>query len=744
MSKTTLVCIALAILALVAYANSLRNGFVYDDASVIQKNRYITNMKNITDIFFNEEYFARSGVGKYRRYGEGSYRPVVTVSYFIDAFFWKKNPFGYHAANVMYHIAYVIIIFFMVLALARNRAIAFISAVLVCVHPVTAEPVNAISFREDILCGIFLYLSFFYALRYAQTGHRNTTYLGICAVSYLLACLSKENGIVLPALIAGYALFADRRGKRFSLQLQRYSTLYITVAITALIYLSLRFVFFNFEVDAAPPVTAQLMLTRIIRFFNVIAYYLRILIVPDRLTPAFNEDFLQSGSLLLVSIPLFLLYCGLIYLHRNNGIRALGLSWFVITLLPTSGLLYLNQPVAERYLYVPMAGLALYAASFLLALIQKNRRFCSLIIVITLLYTSRTIAQNTVWLNEWNLWSYAIQYAPQDYNTVSNYAVALADANKYEQAVVYYKKAIALDDRAQTHYNLANTYAALGLRKKSEEELRLSIKKDPNYSEAHNNLARLLAESGRYEEAIEEIKIALALNPYNAKAYNNLGGCYNQLGQHEKAVEALSKALALSPGYISASFNLGTSYFKLGQYDKAIEMMEYVLRYEPGNTYALQYMESIKRQKSILDKFPDSSPQSSDTSSTPQPSAKPQTKEAPQVQHTKPVIQQPNTILHDTFTNRQDVKILLKRGDELMQTGHAAQALKMYRMAVNAQPSNPAIRIKLAECFMRLGSFEIAHKEITKALELDPDNQKARQRLSEIERVLKLPVQKNQ
>ncbi len=732
MNKHVLAVLLIVLLGGIAYYNSLDNEFVYDDASVIVKNRDITTFSNVKDLFTKDAYFARSGVGKYRRYGEGSYRPVVTFTYFIDALIWEKNPLGYHLANVLYHILLIVVLYFLLFRVSQNFGIAIGTSFIACVHPVMTEVVNAISFREDILCAIFFCLGFLFFVMYAQHRAKPVVYLFLMAISYLLACLSKENGFTLPLLIAAYVIFAEHPtgSKKLSLQIHRFGKAYIFLAASAILYLIIRFVLFNFTVDSAPDITLQLMITRFIRFINVIPYYLRITLFPNILPPAFNNDFLHSAQLLAISIPVCLSYIILIYWQRKKGLIPFFLSWFIITLLPMSGLLYLNQPVAVRYLYISMIGITGAVVTSLSPLFKKKILSCSMLTILIIVLSAKTRAQNEIWSTEYNLWSYAMKFSPRDYNTVSNYAIVLADMKRYEEAVDYYKKAIELDDRAQTFYNLANTYSALGRKKEAEKAFRTSIAKDPNYSEAHNNLARILAEEGRYQEALDEATIAVQLNPFNAKAFNNLGGCYNQLKQYEQAKQALIRALQISPGYTSALFNLGTSYYKLGEYDKAIEMMSHVLRYEPNNKAARQYLQSMERQRG-LQKSPKGSIQHNQVEQETSQPVPTQTQPSPAL-----------TVQTDKFAGRYDAQQSIQQGDAFMNAGRIPQALKMYRIAVTTEPDNPTTYVKLAECYVRLGSFELAHKTILKALELEPDNKQAKLLLSEIQRVLKLPVGK--
>ena len=53
--------------------------------------------------------------------------------------------------------------------------------------------------------------------------------------------------------------------------------------------------------------------------------------------------------------------------------------------------------------------------------------------------------------------------------------------------------------------------------------------------------------------------------------------------------------------------------------------------------------------------------------------------------------------------------------------------------AVAVSPSNAAPRRRLAIVYLNLGQKEKAKKELTKALELNPDDQVAKERLRELE-----------
>ena len=78
--------IILAVISVIVFCNTLDNTFVYDDSVTIVNNNLIKSWKNFHTIFsFN--YFILSG--------ELSYRPLVTLSYFIDYSLWGANPGGF-------------------------------------------------------------------------------------------------------------------------------------------------------------------------------------------------------------------------------------------------------------------------------------------------------------------------------------------------------------------------------------------------------------------------------------------------------------------------------------------------------------------------------------------------------------------------------------------------------------------------------------------------------------------------
>ena len=81
-------------LSVIVYSNSLGGEFVYDDEYFVIKNITIRNLANIPQFFTSRNAVAFSALA------EDVYRPIATLSYAFDYFFWKLNVFGYHLVNL--------------------------------------------------------------------------------------------------------------------------------------------------------------------------------------------------------------------------------------------------------------------------------------------------------------------------------------------------------------------------------------------------------------------------------------------------------------------------------------------------------------------------------------------------------------------------------------------------------------------------------------------------------------------
>ncbi len=119
-----------------------------------------------------------------------------------------------------------------------------------------------------------------------------------------------------------------------------------------------------------------------------------------------------------------------------------------------------------------------------------------------------------------------------------------ADAYLYEQAVVYFIKAMdAGMDNFEVHYCLAGVYKSLDDTGLAMSHCSKAIERNPGFPPAFILLGGLLREGARYSESVQACKKALLLDPDCVTAYYDLACYYSLSNEPDKALAALEMAL---------------------------------------------------------------------------------------------------------------------------------------------------------------------------------------------------------
>jgi len=113
-------------------------------------------------------------------------------------------------------------------------------------------------------------------------------------------------------------------------------------------------------------------------------------------------------------------------------------------------------------------------------------------------------------------------------------------ANRYDEALDLYQKAIAIDkDSEEAHYNSAITYERKGMLDQSIDSYRKLLTINPDHAQAHNNLGILYEKKEMPIKAFSEFNQAVSKDPNLPQAQYNLGRAYYAEGLLEKAAEHL-------------------------------------------------------------------------------------------------------------------------------------------------------------------------------------------------------------
>ena len=521
--------LVIIIWGLLVFGNTLLNDFVYDDHDVIEENVLITSLHNLP-LLFTRDYFAHTI--------ELSYRPLVTFTYFIDYALFDLMPPFYHLFNVLIHICNALLVMllltrmltmFRISAAPFSPLLAFAGALFFLLHPIVTEPVNLISYREDLLCSGFVIASF---LLYLYTRDQKTVfnvYLPASLLCFFLAMMSKEQALALPLFILLFEALYSCRQRISSISLRGTLPLILFFCI-ALIYAYLRFVLFVHPHHHIVPVWGGSRLWSLLNFPYVFIFYLRLIIFPIPLSADYNMAAVTTflNPRLVVSILLIIIYILLIiaFIKKNCFMPALGLSWFLIFLIPASNVIPLSNPVAERYLYLPLIGFAFFI-SWLVGIIVLEpvslkpagivlRRVFIIMLILFILYSWRDIRRNEIWRNDLVLWLDTLEHQPRSLAALRGLGLIYLNECDFVKAEIMLRKAVEIY---------------------------------PNDIKVRNNLAVLYARKGNLEQAIQQLKSIVSFAPGYAPAYYNLARCYTAVKPADFGKAMLYAQKALDLGY---------------------------------------------------------------------------------------------------------------------------------------------------------------------------------------------------
>lgn len=582
----------LSAVSLAIYANALWNGFVYDDRYSIVYNDFIKDIRNISGLF-DRGYFQLSE--------ESSYRPVVTLTHFIEYQLYGLNPWGYHLTNIIIHTINGILLYLFILQLykkmdvenKRQDVLPLFVSLLFISHPIMTEAVNAVSFREDLL--VFGFYSatlvlYFYS-KESLSNNKTSPAVALYSLSclaYAAALLSKEMAVTLPLIVLCYeTVYHKKNTSSIFFNVQNLGYIVITMA-----YLYLRFYLFHnpMERKLVSYETVGSLFTTPATIFN----YLKLTLFPISLSasyvstpvrPLFSFLHYFIGAAFLVALIV-------LSWRRGKGI-IFGTIFFIVTLMPVYHLV-----PAERFLYLPVGGLCIVIGLLINRLFIYRKEAQLLMYSIVVIYSTAVISRNMVWKDDYSLWTDAIRKVPSNgrpYNDIGN---VYLERGQYDEAIKLYQTAIKLKpDFLEAQNNLGMAYAKLGKFNDAVVELRNALKLDPTNLTVHSTLADAYAKQWKNREAIEEYRIIIKIRPNDPQYHYILGSLYDREGELGKAVDELRIAARLNPRFIDAYYYLGIIYLKKGLKVEARKEFEEILKLKPDYLLVRQLIESLDREK---------------------------------------------------------------------------------------------------------------------------------------------------
>jgi hypothetical protein len=503
------------LLTILCYSNILNNELFFDDEELIYKNVYVANLK------FLPKYFTQNmvaGAGK----NSNMYRPVLLTSFAIDHLFWGNNPTGYHLTSLLLHFSNTILLF-LIISNLTNTKVAFLTAFLFNIHPVQTEAIAYASGRTDPLSVLFMLISILLFIKIKSLFTRKKIMvLLFSSMSFVLALLSKESSIILPFILFLLPLLKKE------VLINKKNVLYLLpFIIITIIYFFLRIKIFNFDnifnfynnTIYQNSIYSKNIFVRIYTFSKVYFMYLYLIFFPIELKFVRNSQIITSFSNpWVIFFAVFVLFLFLIsFIYKNKyPIYLFSLIFFFITILPTSGIIPINNIITEHYLYFPSIAFFLTISSILNFIIDKYKNYqikmtvFTVISIISLLFIIRVIIRNNDWQDAIKFYTKSLIQEPSHIPIRHNLAMVYSEKGYINEAINEYLFLIKnADYYPHTRHNLANLYKGLKEYSKAEEEYKQALRIDPNFIFSYQGLYDLytiIGETKKAEDVIEMMK----------------------------------------------------------------------------------------------------------------------------------------------------------------------------------------------------------------------------------------------
>jgi protein O-mannosyl-transferase len=138
------------------------------------------------------------------------FRPLVSVSFFVDRTLFGSGPVYYHQTNLIIHVLTTLICLHLFKAAFNSKVVAVAGALLFAVQPAQVSTVAWIGGRTDSLCTLWAALYALALVRSAQSwGKRRTRWAALATAAFGLAIFTKEQALgLLPLAPFAFRCFA--------------------------------------------------------------------------------------------------------------------------------------------------------------------------------------------------------------------------------------------------------------------------------------------------------------------------------------------------------------------------------------------------------------------------------------------------------------------------------------------------------------------------------------------------------
>ncbi len=543
-----------ALVALITSANILVNDYAVDDLPLIVGDDRVHAL-GMWKLYFTKPYWPPP-------FSPDLYRPFSTTLFALEYGLGGGTPVVFRLVSILLYIAVSFAVVHLVRQFMDERP-ALAVGLLFAAAPIHTEALALAVNQSELLVTILAVGSVLVYLRARNPGPHSAGALGrwgagalgrwgagalgagalgrwgagalggalgrwgALVLMYAAACLIKETGFVIIALLAIAELLIVRRAQPRADSKSPLAGFGVLAVVAAAILVVRRLVLHkgiagSFTAEALVGASAR---ERALTMLQVVPRWLRLFVWPVHLQADYSPgEIVKSthlGSTELVGLGIVIAVIALIVLSwRKLPAVSFGLLWCAIALAPVSNVVIPTGIVlAERTLFLPSVGfliavIALGGAA--VTQLAKTRddvpRYAELaVLVIVVLWAWRSVRREFDWRNNAILWLRTAQDAPRSYRAQHAVGFMLFQIGRTPEAIEAYQRAIDESPNPEWIRNdLANQFRDHGNDSLALLQFEASLRRDPNQPVAKAGLIADLIALGRYDDAKREAQDAVA------------------------------------------------------------------------------------------------------------------------------------------------------------------------------------------------------------------------------------------
>jgi tetratricopeptide (TPR) repeat protein len=250
--------------------------------------------------------------------------------------------------------------------------------------------------------------------------------------------------------------------------------------------------------------------------------------------------------------PLVFFWAPALLFRKRFPLAAYGFFVFLLLLAPTSSILPIKDPVADRRLYLPMLGLLLIVVDFASRLKWQPKTLVIACVAIVAAAADATYQRAQIWSDPVALWEDTVRKSPGKARPHFQLAFAYHQRQQPALAVAEFERTAALmtpDFDLLLDWGLA--YDDLHQPEKALEKLRQAAALAPT-AHVYTQIGKVHATRGQWKEAMEAFDTAEKIDPQFPGTYAYK--CLVHLATNDPAgaIPQANRALAIDPRYAPA------------------------------------------------------------------------------------------------------------------------------------------------------------------------------------------------